>query len=140
MHGEVYAAEHGLDVTFEASVARALATLVERGWPGEREGIWVAEADGERVGAIVLSDEGDGRARLRLLVLRPEHRGVGRRLVEALLNRARSAGYERIDLETFSELRAAAHLYREAGFGRTSVEPRLLWGRAIEYERYELEL
>ena len=65
---------------------------------------------------------------------------MGRRLVEAMLKRARTAGYERIDLVTFSELRAAARLYREAGFRRVSMEPRLLWGRGIEYERYELVL
>jgi GNAT superfamily N-acetyltransferase len=53
-----------------------------------------------------------------MFVLRPEYRdaGVGRRLLEALLARARDAGYERIELDTFSELRAAARLYGDAGF------------------------
>jgi ribosomal protein S18 acetylase RimI-like enzyme len=142
MHGEVYAREYGLDATFEGSVAEMLGMLIGRGWPGDDEGIWVAEADGERVGAVILSDEGDGVSRLRMFVLRPEHRGagVGRRLLEELLARARVAGYERMELDTFSELRAAAHLYRGAGFKRVSARHQVMWGREIEFERYELEL
>jgi ribosomal protein S18 acetylase RimI-like enzyme len=142
MHGEVYAREYGLDATFEGSVAETLGMLVRRGWPNDGEGIWVAEADGERVGAVILSDEGNGLSRLRMFVLRPEYRGagVGRRLLEQLLSTTRAAGYERIELDTFSELRAAAHLYRRAGFRRVSGRRRLMWGREIEFERYELEL
>jgi ribosomal protein S18 acetylase RimI-like enzyme len=142
MHGEVYAREYGLDASFEASVAATLGMLIRRGWPGEGEGIWVAESDGERVGAVILSDEGDGLSRLRMFVLRPEYRGagVGRRLFDELLASARAAGHERMELDTFSELRAAAHLYRDAGFRRVSARRQLLWGREIEFERYELEL
>jgi ribosomal protein S18 acetylase RimI-like enzyme len=142
MHGEIYAREYDLDATFEAYVAGALATLVDRGWPSDREGIWVAEADGERAGAVILSNEGDGSSWLRMFVLRPEYRGVGvgRGLLEALLARARAVGYERIELDTFSELRAAAHLYRGAGFERTGSQRRRIWGREIEMEHYELAL
>jgi ribosomal protein S18 acetylase RimI-like enzyme len=142
MHGEVYAREYGLDATFEASVAETLGMLVRRGWPGVGEGIWVADVDGERVGAVILSDEGEGLSRLRMFVLRPEHRGagIGRRLLEELLASARTAGYQRMELDTFSELRAAAHLYRGAGFRRVSARRQLLWGREVEFERYELEL
>jgi ribosomal protein S18 acetylase RimI-like enzyme len=142
MHGEVYAREYGLDASFEASVAETLGMLIRRGWPAEGEGIWVAESDGERVGAVILSDEGDGLSRLRMFVLRPEYRGagVGRRLFDELLASARAAGHERMELDTFSELRAAAHLYRDAGFRRVSARRQLLWGREIEFERYELEL
>jgi len=142
LHGEIYAREYGLDATFEASVAETLGSLVLRGWPGEGEGIWVAEADGERVGAVILSHEGNGLSRLRTLVLRPEHRraGVGRRLLDELLAAARAAGHARMELDTFSELRAAANLYRSAGFRRVSARRQTMWGREIEFERYELEL
>jgi hypothetical protein len=45
-----------------------------------------------------------------------------------------------MELDTFSELRAAAHLYRSAGFQRARSDRRRMWGREIEFERYELDL
>jgi GNAT superfamily N-acetyltransferase len=143
MHGAVYGAEYGLDRTFEASVAIRLGQLADRGWPGPREGLWmVEEDDGRPVGMITLSDEGDGLARLGHFLLLPEQRGtgVGRRLLEGLLSFAREAGYERMELYTFSDLEAAGRLYRGAGFERASAEESLLWGRQMVFERYEMPL
>jgi GNAT superfamily N-acetyltransferase len=142
MHGAVYGAEYGLDATFEASVAMRLAALADRGWPGAREGLWMAESDGRPVGMITLSDEGDGLARLGHFLLLPEQRGagLGRRLLEGLLSFAREAGYERMELYTFSDLVAAGRLYREAGFERVSSEESRLWSRDMVFERYEMRL
>jgi GNAT superfamily N-acetyltransferase len=68
-------------------------------------------------------------------------RGLGRRLLGELLAFADEVGYQRVYLETFSELRAAAHLYLEAGFRLTSADSAPRWGREeITYQRYELEL
>jgi ribosomal protein S18 acetylase RimI-like enzyme len=141
LHGEIYAAEHGLDATFEASVAGGLARLVEQGWPSEREGVWMVEAKGERVGCALLYERA-GFARMGMVVLRPEQRGagLGRRLVDLCLERARSAGYAQVELLTFSDLEAAIHLYRDAGFRRVSAEPQVRFGRELIWERYLLDL
>ena len=48
--------------------------------------------------------------------------GAGRRLVETVLAAARAAGYERLHLFTFSDLRAAGSLYRSVGFEVSSSE------------------
>jgi GNAT superfamily N-acetyltransferase len=142
LHGAVYGAEYGLDRTFEASVAIRIGQLADRGWPGPREGLWMAEDDGRVVGMITLADEGDGLARLGHFLVRREHRGdgVGRRLLEGLLSFAREAGYERMELYTFSDLEAAGRLYRGAGFERVSAERSRLWSRDMVWERYELRL
>ena len=142
LHGRLYADEYALDARFEAGVARTLAELVLRGFPGSREGAWIAHDDGAVRGSILLSDEGDGQGRVRLFVLAPEARGrgLGRRLRDALLEHARAHGYKRLELETFSDLRAAAHLYRSAGFERISAVPSDRWGPEILVERYELAL
>ena len=142
LHGLVYAAEYELDRRFEASVAARLVELTLRGWPGPGEGLWIAENGSEPVGSITLADQGHGLGRLGHFVLRAEARGLGlgRNLVDAALARAREAGYERIELTTFSELTVAAKMYRAAGFVRMSSGERSPWGRPIQMERYVLEL
>jgi GNAT superfamily N-acetyltransferase len=90
---------------------------------------------------VALTDEGAGLATLRWFVLDPglRGRGLGRRLLAEVLETARDAGYERIGLETFSDLRAAAHLYRSFGFELLWSQTGPRWGREeIVYQRYEL--
>ena len=142
MHGLFYADEYGLDVSFEASVAARLAELAARGWPGDGEGVWIVAAGGEPLGSITLSDQGAGLARLGhfLLLPRARGRGLGPRLVDAVVSRARASGYSHIELLTFSELTSAARIYRAAGFTRKTSERRWLWGRELDIEHYELAL
>ena len=142
-HGRLYADEYGVDSSFEAFVASAVARAGVRGFPSDREEIRIVELDGEHAGSIGLTDEGDESAAIRWFVLDREIRGkgLGRRLLLELLTRAGELGYRRVWLETFSELRAAACLYREHGFEVTSADTAPRWGRdAITYQRYELEL
>ena len=52
---------------------------------------------------------------------------------------AESFGYQTIGLETFSELRAAARIYRSVGFQVVWEQSGPRWGRdEITYQRYEL--
>jgi GNAT superfamily N-acetyltransferase len=121
------------------TVARAAL----RGFPRPREAIYLVELDGEHAGSLALTDEGDGQAAIRWFVLSAEVRGhgLGRRLLSEMLSWAAEVGYERVFLETFSELEAAAHLYRDHGFELVSAEASPRWGRQrIVYQRYELEL
>ena len=142
MHGEVYESEYGLDPSFAADVATQLAELRRRGWPGPGEGLWLAELGDQVVGSITLYEVGGGTGRLGDLVLTPEARGsgAGRRLVEQVLEAARAAPYERLELETFGDLTAAGSLYRSVGFEKVSDEHTVRWGREMDWQRYELEL
>ncbi|MGH2985264.1 MAG: GNAT family N-acetyltransferase [Solirubrobacterales bacterium] len=140
-HGRLYEREHGVDSRFEAHVAASVAAAGKPDWPGPSEALWIVERRGEHAGSLALTDEGEGMAALRWFVLDPELRGLGlgRRLVAEAVELAERAGYEGIGLETFSELRAAAHLYRQAGFELAWAETGPRWGRAeITYQRYEL--
>jgi ribosomal protein S18 acetylase RimI-like enzyme len=140
-HGRLYAREYGVDARFEADVAATVAAAGRRGWPTASEALWIVERRGEHAGSLAITDEGQGMAALRWFVLDPELRGLGlgRSLVGEAVEFAERAGYEGVGLETFSELRAAAHLYRQAGFEIQWATTGPRWGRAeITYQRYEL--
>jgi GNAT superfamily N-acetyltransferase len=142
-HGRTYAREYGVDSSFEAHVAAAVARAALRGFPRETEAIWIVERDGRHAGSLAMTDEGHGVACVRFFVLDSELRGkgLGRRLLEELLDAARAHGFERAVLETFSDLTAAARLYGENGFRVTSADTGPRWGRAeITYQRYEVTL
>ena len=142
INGAVFESEYGIDTTFASDMVVQLAERRRSGWPGDGEGLWMAELDERVVGAITLRDLGDGLARLGDLALLPEARGsgAGRRLVATVLEAARAAGYERVELFTFSDLETARELYRREGFVMTSSEHVVRWGRELDWERWELAL
>jgi ribosomal protein S18 acetylase RimI-like enzyme len=143
LHGRVYSLEWGHDETFEAMVAASVVDAAAEGFPSTEEGVWIVEQGGRVMGSLGLTDEGDGEGRVRWFVLEPDirGRGLGRTLLDELFAKAEEAGYRRITLETFSDLEAAAHLYRERGMELVWEDTRPRWGRpAVTYQRYELVL
>jgi len=142
-HRLIYGEEYGVNSEFGDFVAAAVERAAEGGFPSERETIRIVELDGEHVGSIALSDAGNDEAAIRWVVFSPEVRGhgLGRRLVGEMLAFAEDSGYRRVWLETFSELSAAAHLYREHGFVETAADTAPRWGKeSVTFQRYELEL
>jgi N-acetylglutamate synthase-like GNAT family acetyltransferase len=141
-HRRVVPSEFGLNSEFMSMISTAIAEQRSRGWPTEREGIWIVERGGVHAGSMALTDEGDtGVVRWVLLDADLRGRGLGRQMLAELLAKAREVGYERVRLETFSELRAAAQLYREAGFELVREETGPRWGRdSITYQHYEMSL
>jgi ribosomal protein S18 acetylase RimI-like enzyme len=140
-HGRVYLPEYGLDQTFEAHVCASVAEAGKRGFPTASERVWIVEVDGRHVGSVALTDEGGGQGAVRWVVLDRELRGqgLGRRLLSELVAEAQALGYDGLWLETFSELRAAAAIYRSLGFELVSEDVGVRWGRdGIAYRRYEL--
>jgi GNAT superfamily N-acetyltransferase len=142
LHREVYESEWELEPSFADEVAVHFAELSRSDWPGAREGLWLARLDGRTVGSVALIEESSELGRLGYLVLLPDARGTGagRRLVDMVLEAARAAGYARLHLFTFSDLRAAGALYRSVGFEVASAEDVVKWGRRMQWQRYELAL
>jgi ribosomal protein S18 acetylase RimI-like enzyme len=143
LHGRVYSREYGHDETFEAMVASSVVDAAAEGFPGPGEGVWIVEEGRRVVGSLGLTDEGGGEARVRWFVLEPSSRGrgLGRTLLDELFAKVEQFGYTRVTLETFSDLEAAAHLYREHGMELVWEDTRPRWGRpAVTYQRYELLL
>jgi ribosomal protein S18 acetylase RimI-like enzyme len=142
LHRRVYGAEYQRNDAFVAAVAENVAAQRAAGWPERAGGVWLLELDGELEGCLGLTDEYDGTGHVRWFVFAPAVRGsgLGRRLLSELLSSARAAGMRRLELETFSELRAAAHLYRSVGFEVIGEVQRDDWGPTITYQHYALDL
>ena len=142
LHERLYPAEFGVDAEFVRHVAARVAEVQAAGFPREREAIWLLEVGGELAGSVALTDEGDGTGYVRWYLIDPalRGRGLGRRLLSELVTEARDAGYLRLHLETFSDLRTAAAIYRDTGFRVVSEETGPRWGREITYQHYELDL
>ncbi|MDB5425164.1 MAG: hypothetical protein JWQ29_2580 [Phenylobacterium sp.] len=116
-HAILYGREYGWGAGIEAVTARIVADFLEHHDP-DRARCWIAERGGERLGCAFLVDDGEGVARLRLLLLEPAARGLGlgRRLVDECLAFARAAGYREVVLWTHAVLTAARGIYAAAGF------------------------
>jgi len=142
MHGVLYAREHGLDHRIEASVAESMARCADALAASDGAALWAAERDGAVVGAIGMTGEGEGVARLRWFLVAPEARGngIGGRLLHAALGWARAHGYEHVVLFTFGDLVDAARLYARAGFRRVSERVGTEWSEVMVEERWELHL
>jgi len=140
-NAELYAQDYGWLEPFEGVCAQIVADFVNK-YDESRERGWIAEIDGENVGAVMLANDGDGVARFRLLFVEPEARGlgIGVRLVDEAIRFARGAGYRKITLWTHSVLTAARHIYQSAGFKLMRSEEHRSWGEPVVSEHWDLEL
>jgi GNAT superfamily N-acetyltransferase len=140
-HAELYAQEYGWGAPFEGVCAQIVADFANKNDP-ERERCWIAQMDGDNVGCVFLVRDTDEVARIRLLIVEPKARGLklGARLVDECVRFARAAGYKKITLWTHSVLKAARHIYQQAGFTLTSSEKRVSFGKPVVSEYWDLEL
>jgi len=129
-HGELYWNEYHYDERFEALVADIVAKFIQN-LDTTRERGWIAEREGERVGCVLLVKKSETVAKLRVLLVEPSARGlgIGKCLVDECISFARKAGYQKIMLWTQSELGAARHIYKAAGFELVAEERHDSWSR-----------
>lgn len=136
-----YAADYNWDISYEALVAEICAQFL-RNYDAAREHCWIAEVGGEPVGSIFLVKATDEIAKLRLLQVEKQARGlgVGRALVEQCIQGARERGYKRMTLWTQSILVAARGIYKSAGFKLVKEEKHHSFGADLVGETWERDL
>ena len=140
-HGALYRQEYGWDEHLEAVCAEIVASFV-RNFDSKRERCWIAERNGANVGSVMLVKDSDEIARLRLLLVEPEARGlgIGARLVEECVRFARETGYRKITLWTHSVLTNARRIYERAGFKLIESWTHEDFGKTLVGENWDLEL
>jgi DNA-binding MarR family transcriptional regulator/predicted GNAT family acetyltransferase len=140
-HGTVYATEYGWGSHIEAITAEIVGGFLKHFDPA-REHCWIAEIDGEIVGSVFLVKESDEVARLRLLLVDAQARGLGlgRDLVEQCIVFARRVGYRKITLWTHGVLTAARAIYQKTGFRLVEQWVHDDFGKPEPSETWELTL
>jgi ribosomal-protein-alanine N-acetyltransferase len=97
----------------------------------ESECVALVACDGRELLGFAVMQFGDERAHLSLLCVQAarQRRGIGRRLLEWLLESARVAGIAAVHLELRADNEAALMFYRALGFSETILVPGYYEGR-----------
>ena len=116
----------GYAVEFAGSIAEALCLqgfeselAALPGRYGPPSGRLLLAIDGDRpIGCVGLRDLGEGACEMKRLYVAEGGRGqgLGRRLVETIIEKAKQAGYTRMRLDTTPDMTTAQELYRSIGF------------------------
>ncbi|MBB6425924.1 bifunctional helix-turn-helix transcriptional regulator/GNAT family N-acetyltransferase [Sphingopyxis sp. JAI128] len=137
----LYDQAYGWGPPMEALIGEIAASFIRNFRPG-REQCWIAERAGRMLGSVFLVAEGEHVARLRLLYVEPEARGlgIGGDLVTRCVEFARAAGYREIVLWTHAVLTSARKIYAAQGFEVESVETHDDFGKPEVSESWRLRL
>jgi DNA-binding MarR family transcriptional regulator/GNAT superfamily N-acetyltransferase len=136
----LYATEYGWDGTYEALAAEILAAFIKSNDP-DRERGWIAVRNEQILGSVFVMRGSETIAKLRLLYVEPEARGLGlgRRLVDACIHFARERDYRVLTLWTNDVLVPARRIYQAAGFTCVAREPHHSFGQDLIGETWELK-
>jgi ribosomal protein S18 acetylase RimI-like enzyme len=123
--------ESGLGWRYDpASIQRAMRRRETNVLVASERPTYVA-GERPRLSGFAIMDFGDERAHLVLLAVQPvlRRRGIGRRLVDWLMESAIAAGMASVHLELRADNEAARRFYRALGFSETVLMPRYYNGR-----------
>ena len=143
LHGIYYHEHWGFGLFFEAKVATELSEFLGR-YDEMRDGFWIASLEGRIEGSITIDGIHVKRegAHLRWFIMSDilRGRGIGSRLINAVIGFCGGKGYKRITLWSFEGLHAARHLYEKLGFTLIRQHKGTRWGMEVNEQQFELKL
>ncbi len=109
-------ARHGFRLPVIEAIEHDLANIAKFQPPGGR--IYLAFVDNVAVGIACMQGIGATTAEVKRMFVRPSNRrdGLGRAMLERVLDAAQAAGYKSIRLDSPDFMTAAHALYRSTGF------------------------
>jgi len=112
---EEYAGGLGVDLGFQGFAAELSQLTVMYGPPGC---LLLGLRESAPVACGALRSLGEGVCEIKRLYVRPAEQGsgLGRRLAERLIVRARDRGFATMRLDTLATMQAAQRMYRSLGF------------------------
>ncbi|EJC80140.1 transcriptional regulator [Rhizobium leguminosarum bv. trifolii WSM2297] len=136
-----YTEEYGWDLRFEALVAEVGGKFLAN-FDRALEYCWIAERGGVNVGSVLVTNGGDGVAKLRLLYVDKSARGLGlgKLLVDECIRFCRQKGYRQLSLWTNDMLETARAIYINAGFRLVSEERHRMFGPEANGQTWVLAL
>lgn len=140
-NSSLHAQENGWNEQYEALVAQTVAYYLNN-FNSQKDCCWIAEKDGENVGAIFLIRKSETVAQLKLFFVEPKSRGIGigKRLVHECSRFARKAGFKKITLWTCNTFLVARHIFEKEGYKLIKTEKYQSYGKDLIGETWELKL
>ena len=137
----LFSAEYGADMRFESFAAQEIAEFSRLG-DRERTMCWIAQQAESVVGAAFVAALSERAARMRLLYVEPEARGlgIGTQLIAHSISFAKQAGYDTLTLTTCGVLNDGRRLFERAGFHCLATEPERRFGRNLVAQTWERKL
>lgn len=108
--------EFNISLDVNASLEQDIATI-QRFYPPSGR-LLLAEYEGKITGCAGLKKIGENVGEVKRMYVRPEDRtkGIGRSLLQAIINEARQIGYSKIQLDSAPFAKSAQALYYSTGF------------------------
>ena len=107
----------GRDLSFQ-NLDEELADISEKYTAPNGELLVAIDNNDVVLGMVAYYQHSDTRCEMKRLYVRPDGRGhaLGDRLVESIMDHAKTSGYKEMVLDTIEPLQAAIHLYKKHGF------------------------
>lgn len=140
-HGKYYADTYGYTEIFEAYVAKDFSEFMLN-FDAKKDVFYVVEKNGKVEGSIALQHRSNDSAQLRFFFLSPALRGfgIGRVLMNKLMDFAKKTKYKHIFLWTHIGLDGAHTIYEKNGFIMSETKIHSLWKENLEEQMWELNL